>query len=151
MGDRAAEDVVFDFEGSMELARRLWRSADELEAVGVWRFGAGERALASWRGRYASEFVDRANDESAGTAAVVSGLRSEAMQWVQAWVSSREEQNRIVRARAVKEERDNRSWSERNLGDHAVGDDSDSQILFTPCLMSPQPPHFEDPNPVYRP
>jgi len=145
------QDVRFDFEGSLEFARTLWRLSDDLHVVGTWRRGAIERALRSWQGAHAVEFADRANDEIGTTAAVVEQLRNEAGAWALLWTQARELQNHRLRARAVDEERDSRSFGEWGVDKLTGSDDSNAEVAATPCLMTPQPPNFEDTNVEFRP
>jgi len=63
MGRHAAADVRFDFDGSLALARRLWRFADELQDLGTGRGNQAEHALTTFTGVYARQFAQRISDE----------------------------------------------------------------------------------------
>ena len=129
------QDVVFDFDGALNLARRLWSFADELEAAKDDRFTGAEAALASWLGSYSDEFVERMNTEQTNLDQVVAGLRTEADQWAQAWKDATDEQNRRLWARQVDQMK-----SDRNVLDH-VGD------FFTGFDYPPDPAPVRKPAP----
>ncbi len=135
-------DVVFDFEGSLRLARRLWRLADEVTLAAGRRIEAREAAQAAWRGPHAEHFATvRAPNEDASTANVVAALRQEAVGWGVMWAAALNDQNRINWARAVEQEKDHRSTTER-FGDFFVGDDSAGQVPEPPPYPAPRPPTF---------
>ncbi|MDZ4828298.1 MAG: hypothetical protein SGJ13_17805 [Actinomycetota bacterium] len=146
-----APDVVFDFEGSLAQARRLWRLADELEQYGVTRYRGVESILESWQGRYASVFAPRIYTEGQNLMAIVELLREEARLWSAAWEGARSEQNLRLRARAVFDEKASRSTGEGLWDDITGSEDSDREVGPPPRLTRPQPPDFVDVNPVYRP
>lgn len=129
------QDVVFDFDGALNLARRLWSFADELEAAATDRATGAETALTSWLGAYADEFVERMNTEQTNLAQVVAGLRTEADQWAQAWKDATDEQNRRLWARQVDDMK-----ADRNLWDRGVD-------FFTGFDYPPDPVPVRKPTP----
>jgi hypothetical protein len=134
-------DIVYDFEGSLRLARRLWSAADALTAGAGRRAEARAAARADWTGPHADRFADRAADEDAGVENVAAALRTEAVAWGSSWASALNDQNRILWARAVERERAERSTMER-LGDVFVGDDSTAVVPEPQPVAPPRPPGF---------
>lgn len=120
--------VVFDFEGSLALARSLWAAADVVEA----RYSAvklkADEALVDWHG----PLSDRAASEwaSYGTvsASLAAELRSDARSWASAWARAMHKQNQDRR------------------GDHIAGeqrqhrDDPDWELPTVPDAASPPAP-----------
>ena len=136
------QDIPFDFEGSLRLARALWSLADELTEAAARRAESRAMALADWTGPHADHFsAARAPDEDAGVDNVDAGLRTEAVAWGVAWARAVGDQNRVAWARAVERERGDRSVAER-LGDFFVGDDSASAVPEPEVVTMPQPPAF---------
>lgn len=129
------EDVVFDFEGALNLARRLWAFADELESATSDRFTGAETALTSWLGAYADEFVERMNTEQNQLTQLVGLLRHDADQWASAWKDAKDEQNRRLWARQVDQMK-----ADRNVFDH-IGD------FFTGFDYPPDPVPVPKPTP----
>ena len=135
----AAGNVVFDFEGSLDLARSLWRLADDLEQLLSSRSASASSALTNWAGRYADEFVDRANDEQSTGSMLAQMLRSDAYGWAFAWTQAMDEQNRVLYAREVTRVENDRSTLDR-IGGFFTGHDD---LPSTPRPASvPQPPYF---------
>lgn len=133
--------VRFDFDGALALARKLWSLADDLERSKLTRTQQADTAKAVWRGQYADQFGVRMTDEDTTRANVINGLREEAKGWATSWKNAMDEQNRRNRAKAVDEERENRSGAEK-FGDFFVGDDSDEQVAKARTADVPQPPFF---------
>lgn len=131
-----AQDVRFDFEGSLRLARELWAHADDLEQ------GKGERrtramaALRTWRGPFADQYRERTSDEQTSLASVIAALRTEADQWAVAWKEATDEQNRRLYARRIEQMKADRSALEK------VGD------FFTGFDYPPPPPPVAKPGPA---
>jgi hypothetical protein len=139
MGRHAAADVRFDFDGSLALARRLWRFADELQDLGTGRGNQAEHALTTFTGVYARQFAQRISDEVRDLGVGANELRAAAAAWAQAWASAINEQNRRLFAREC-----DRIESDRSLLDDVKGffgghDDLPPQPGE---LGVPQPPHF---------
>lgn len=137
----AAADLVFDFEGSLRFARRLWAVADDLVAAAERRSGSRTAALRPWVGPHADRFTARAADEDTGVDNVAAALRVEAVAWGVSWARAVDDQNRITWARAVEQERSDRSTMER-FGDFFVGDDSTALVPEPEPVSSPRPPAF---------
>jgi hypothetical protein len=132
--DRA--DVRFDYDGSLELARRLWALADRLAVLAVdRRHGAGE-ALARWEGRYGRDFAVRIDTETADLDRIAADLRAVAEGWAQAWADALNLQNRRAHARAVDRARRDRSLLDQ-VGGFLFGHDD---LPPEPFLRPPPPP-----------
>lgn len=135
--------VDFDFDGSLELAAKLWALAEELEREDSGRQRQGETALAKWRGPYATQFGQRRATEEASAGNVVTGLRADARSWASAWVDAMEQQNKNNRAAKVEAVRDDRGLIERGWDEYGFGeDDSESKVGAAERPATPQPPGF---------
>lgn len=110
------DDVRFDYEGSLALARRLWDLADRLDTLGVARNRWGIEALVEWEGRLGDQFADRIDSETSGCARLSADLREAANQWAQAWADALNQQNRRLYARAVHRIRDDRGIVDSIIG-----------------------------------
>ena len=122
MGSGNAQDVRFDYEGSLQLARELWAYADDLEHAKADRRAEALAALRTWRGPFGDQFRERADDEGPSLASLVAALRTEADQWASAWKQAMDEQNRRLYARRVDQIKAERSALEK-LGDKLFGFD----------------------------
>lgn len=135
----ADKDVQFDWDGSLDLARKLWSYADDLTSAKSSRNTDADTALQSWQGPYGDQFRSRKSDEQTSLGSVTTGLRSEAQQWAQAWKLAMDQQNRVLRARAVDKHNSSKSFFDK-VGDFFGGDD-DIPPEPTPVPL-PQPPGF---------
>lgn len=122
MASGNSEDVKFDYEGALSLARNLWAYADDIEAAASGRLTSAATALKDWKGAYGDEFAGRANLEQTDLATVVAGLRTEADGWAIAWKDAMDEQNRRLYARKVDKMKDDRSTLGK-IGDFFTGFD----------------------------
>ena len=143
----AGKDVQFDWDGSLDLARKLWAFADDLSTAKPSRHADAETALKEWRGTYGEDFKTRADDEQTSLQSVITGLRGEAKQWAQAWKLAMDQQNRVLRARAVDEHNDDKGVFDK-VGDFFTGDD-DIPPEPTPVPL-PAPPSFPKTADFYR-
>jgi hypothetical protein len=139
MRRHAAIDVRFDFDGSLALARRLWRYADELQQLGIDRRDHAGHALTTFTGVYGREFAQRVADEARDLDRAAVELRAVASAWADAWARAINEQNRRLFAREC-----DRIESRRSLVDNVKGffsghDDLPSQPRERGV---PGPPHF---------
>ncbi len=134
--------VVFDFDGSLELARQLWSLADDIQSEHSLREADYDTAIAKWEGPYATEFAGRRSDERSSKTNVVSGLRADARAWASAWRDALDQQNKNNRAAKVTEIRDNRAWYEQAWDATFGEDDSDDQVAQVPYVATPVPPQF---------
>ncbi len=139
----AAGRVRFDFAGSLAQAKRLWALAEHLDGLKTARKADAELALRSWQGQYAGQFRTRMTEEAISLRNVAEGLRNEARAWAQCWKDAMDEQNRRNRAQQVEAVRARRSWTERNIGDLFLGDDTDARVGPAPVAAVPQPPDFQ--------
>lgn len=135
----AAQDVAFDFDGSLELARSLWRLADDVGTLLSSRAASATTALTNWAGRYADDFVDRAETEQSTGTTLAQMLRADASGWAQAWAAAMDEQNRILHARESKRIEDDRGLLDQ-IGGFFTGHD-DLPSMPEPASV-PQPPSF---------
>lgn len=122
MGKSLGPAVVFDFTGSLELARRLWSMADELDALLGLRRTLGTEALAHWQGVYAVEFVERLDDELTTGSTLVGQLRGEAGGWATEWQKAMDQENWNRYAAAVQRVEDGRGWGDK-IGGFFTGHD----------------------------
>lgn len=139
MRRHAAANVRFDFDGSLALARRLWRFADELDSVRTARHVAAQQALSTFTGRYGREFEQRLADEVHDLAVAAGELRGAAGAWAQAWSSAINEQNRRLFARECDRVERDRSLADRVVGFFGGHHDLPPQPRQ---LGVPRPPHF---------
>jgi hypothetical protein len=102
----AAGDVVFDYEGALLVARRLWAFADALESMMSDRTTAATDALIDWTGPHATSFVSRVDVERGDVSRVVTQFREAADAWAAAWKEAIDQQNRILQARRWEYNRD---------------------------------------------
>ena len=96
---RVAGDVVFDYDGALLMARRLWAFADALESVMAGREGAATEALVDWTGPHATSFLERIAVERVDVNGVASQFREASYAWAAAWKDAIDQQNRILQAR----------------------------------------------------
>ena len=135
----AAASIRFDFHGSLELARSLWRLADDVGELLSSRSALASTAVTGWTGRYGTEFVERADAEQSTGSALSEQLRNDAHGWAMAWTAAMDEQNRILYARAVKRVENDRSTLDK-IGGFFTGHD-DLPPMPQPAAV-PQPPYF---------
>ena len=85
--------VVFDWAGSLNLAKALHAVADELTGLAGSRAGLATTALSHWEGMYGEQFVGRIDDEiQTGTRLAVQ-LRAEAEGWAIEWQKAMDQEN----------------------------------------------------------
>ena len=135
----AATSIRFDFDGSLELARSLWRLADDVEQLLTSRWALASTAATGWTGRYGVEFAERVGAEQSTGSVLAQQLRGDATGWAMAWTAAMDEQNRILYARAVKRVEDSRSTLDK-IGGFFTGHD-DLPPMPQPAAV-PQPPYF---------
>jgi hypothetical protein len=88
-----APKVVFDFAGSLRLARLSWRLADLLDQMARTRGRNAGDALTDWTGGYATEFTVRIDDELVTAARLSEQLRAEAGGWAIEWKQAMDQEN----------------------------------------------------------
>jgi hypothetical protein len=103
-------DVVFDYEGALTAARRLWDFADQLNTMMSGRETAETSAQVDFRGPYSAELTGRIDTERTDIDAAVTQLRAGATDWAAAWKDAIDEQNRVRYARAYKYSEENQGW-----------------------------------------
>lgn len=120
--------VVFDFDGSLALARMLWTMADELDGLLVTRSSLAETALTDWIGNYANEFSGRIDHEQQAGSMLARQLRAEAGGWAEEWRKAMDQENWNRYAAAV-----DRVEADRGVLDSIGG------FLFGHSDLPPQP------------
>jgi len=135
----AAGSVRFDFRGSLDLARSLWRLADDVDQLLSSRASTASTALNSWSGRFAQQFAERANDEQSIGATLVQLLRTDAHGWSQAWTAAMDEQNRVLYAQEKKRVENDRSNLDK-IGGFFTGHDDLPPMPRSAAV--PQSPYF---------
>ena len=133
------DDVRFDYDGSLDLARRLYRLADQLDPLGAQRRRWGSHALADWTGPLGVEFAGRIDTEIADLARIAGQLRAGAEGWAQAWAGALNQQNRRLFARACDVVRSRRSTMDKVAGFFTGHDDLPPEPFTRPV---PTAPHF---------
>lgn len=140
MGMSAAADVRFDYVGSLQLARRLWALADDVDAIRNKRVSLGETALSDWLGVYGTQFADRVNSEDLQAATIANELRMAAEQWAVRWAEAMNEQNNINLAREIERVKDERSGWDNFTGSMFGHDDLPSPAGAIPVPTAPSFP-----------
>jgi hypothetical protein len=139
MGSADWDDVRFDYDGSLDLARRLWQFADRLDTLGGARHRWARDALVDWEGRFGIEFADRIETEAGDLGRISADLRRTALGWAQAWANALNQQNRRLHARAVERTRQQRSGWDKAMG-WAFGHDDLPPDPYR--RATPAAPHF---------
>lgn len=138
----AGERIVFDFEGSLQLARMLWSLADDLRSEAAERERNATVASERWRGRYADDFGERMSTETSNRLEIAAQLRDDARNWAKAWQTALDQQNKINRINKVEEVSDSRNLVHK-AWDATFGEDtSDSKVAPLPEVAVPTPPGF---------
>ena len=88
-----APRVVFDFDGSLRLARLSWHLADLLDQLARRRGDDARAALVDWAGAFADEFVVRIDGELVTAARLSEQLRAEAGGWAIEWKQAMDQEN----------------------------------------------------------
>lgn len=95
-----SDDVVFDYDGALELARQLWQLADGWEAAFARRSAAAVAALAAAVGPAARDLAARPPVERRASEEAGRKLRQEATRWAQAWADAVNDRDRLLRSQA---------------------------------------------------
>jgi hypothetical protein len=138
-----AEDVVFDYDGACEVARTLWRLADDMAAFRTSIKGRADDALADWRGPFRRAFQGKVNVDRADLNRDITNLRDGARQWAQAYAKACDQQNQAHYTRKltdVKRKRDERNLLQ-DVAAAIIHDDLPLPRKRRPCPV-PQPPAF---------
>jgi phosphoglycolate phosphatase-like HAD superfamily hydrolase len=131
-------DVVFDYDGALNLARRLWALADEVTGAARRRGELALVAATNFAGAYGDQFSSRMSVEATNMTNVTQGLRADAMAVAGMWKAAMEEENRRIYARHVDDLKSHRSVLEQ-IGDFFTGFHYPSEPDPVPL---PQPPGF---------
>jgi hypothetical protein len=136
MGRSAAQDVRFDFDGSLQLARRLWQLADQVDQFTSTRVALANDALAEWLGPFGTQFGERITTEYNDLGTGSRQLRTDATGWATCWAQAINEQNRRLRSREVQRVENDRSTLDSVVGFITGHDD-----------LPPEPPEYSPPTP----
>lgn len=129
-----APDVIFDYDGALNAARRLWAFADQLGTTMRDRETAETAAQVDFLGPFATEFAGRIDTERGDINVAVTQLRTAATEWAAAWKDAMDQQNQNRYARAYKYSEENQGWFGRLDGIERPPD-------VVPMSL-PQPPEF---------
>lgn len=132
-------DVRFDYDGSLALARRLWQFADRLDTLSGVRHRWAAEALVEWEGRFGTEFAGRVDTEFSDGGRISADLRGAAVGWAQAWANALNQQNRRLYARAVHRTKNDRSFGDK-VGGFIFGHDDLPPEPFV--RATPTAPYF---------
>lgn len=114
----STSDVKFDFDGSLQLARRLWAFADDIERLRDQRGSDAVGALREWRGPFSREFRGYAADERASLTKSAAEMRRDAEAWATSYAKAVDQQNNVLYTREltrVKNERESRDFFEERV------------------------------------
>lgn len=142
----AGGQVVFDFDGALQLARDLHALADDLIARRENRRVNAETARDKWLGPLRSDFDNRESDEYGEVASIASQLRSEAVLWAKAWQGAVLQQRKNYRMAKIEEVSANRGALEK-LNDTInpfARDNSADNVPEAEAPPLPTAPHFSD-------
>lgn len=137
----AADDLQFDYDGSLALARRLYALGDALNTLMSKRLSLAESAIVQWSGKKETEFVGRMNDEQGSGSGFVQSLHVEANQWASAWAQAVTQQNKISYQRERERRRNDRSFLE-SAGDFLFGGGGDDGLKEPAPVSVPSAPGF---------
>ena len=131
--------VVFDFDGSLQVARLSWQAADELDRLRGERSTLAVDALTDWSGAYGVEFAGRIDDETLSASHLAEQLRGEANGWALEWTKAMDQENYNRYQDACDRAHDDRSVVDSVVGFFTGHDD----LPPTPARAGqPQPPSF---------
>ena len=99
--------VVFDYDGALNAARRLWALAEEIETMMAARETARDAATVGFVGVFATQFGDRIGQERTDVNNAITQLRTGASEWAASWKDAMDEENRVRYARAYQYSKDN--------------------------------------------
>jgi len=140
MGVHGGQHVVFDFEGALELARRLWNLADGVDIFRGKRDAAATTALRVWQGRYATEFRGSVTAEQGSDTNLSTAMRDDARTLAALWSQAMAEEAKVRYADHVTTEKKHRSLLHR-AEDALFGSHEDYGPEPGPFSV-PQPPAF---------
>ena len=116
------DPVIFDWSGSLQLARKLWELAGRLEALSTSRGVQARSALVDWSGQKSVDFSARIAGEQADCIRLSHALRAEADGWAIEWTKAMDNENMVRYQLACQRVRDDRSALDK-IGGFFVGHD----------------------------
>ena len=142
----AGGQVVFDFDGALQVARDLWALAGDLETRRDNRRDHAETARATWQGPLATDFDTRESDEYSEAGPIAGQLREEANLWAKAWQGAVLQQRDNYRMAKIQEVSDNRGALEKfnDSVNPFASDDSADKVPEAVAPPLPLPPTFSD-------
>ncbi|MCK9922696.1 hypothetical protein MXD61_12600 [Frankia sp. AgPm24] len=141
MDVHGGQHVVFDFDGALELARRLWGLADNVDTFRGKRDTAATTALRHWQGRYATDFRNSVTTEQGSDTNLSTAMRGDARTLASLWSQAMTEEAKVRYADHVTEKRRHRSFFHR-VEDALLGADDDDYGSAPEPFAVPQPPTF---------
>lgn len=127
MGDvQAGARPVFDFDGSLDVAARMYQLAASLETMGKVRHEDWRAALDVWEGNVGDHVRSLIADDEADLNNVAAVLEAEAMQWADLWAQMVDETNRVLAAEAREVLKKHRDDADRGFQWHDLDDPFDS-------------------------
>lgn len=103
---------VFDFTGSLELARTMWAFGESLAGSAATRAGSRNTALNAWQGVYGDEYRERAATEDQSELNIRSNIGNEAVGISLVWATAVSLMNGTLYAEAID---DQRAYLEREI------------------------------------
>jgi len=95
---------VFDFHGSLELARSMWSFAERLAATSGERRTARDTSLAEWLGVYGDQYREAATNEDTSESNILTNLGTEATMVSFGWLSAVQLMNGVLYAEAIEDQ-----------------------------------------------
>jgi hypothetical protein len=132
-----SSDVQFDYEGACEIARTLWRLADEMES---FRSALGDHAgdaAADWKGPLVKVFREKIAVDRSDLQLNAGQLREGAKEWAKAYAEAVDQQNTANYSRQFAKIA--RQREERNLAQDAIAVIYDDLPLPKPRPKCPVP------------
>lgn len=134
------DDIGFDFEATLRLARQLWALADQVGSLMASRQAHAAAASVAFSGRYADDFGRRLGREAEEAGRLVAHLRSDAGLSATAWSRAMHDENQIRYARHVDHLRRQRNVLEA-VWEHSFGEtfppEPDPVPVPVPPLFAP--------------
>lgn len=136
---------VFDFEGSLILARRLVELATRLETEGTDRSRLRDTAMAadSFQGPYGDDHRRRRDAEDSQHELTVESLRSCADQWATAWTTAVERMNNALLSEARLEQGRYNDMQWRSYHYEVAYAEPDA-VISTPVIGTVETPELPD-------
>lgn len=96
---------VFDFSGSLSVARLAWSFGESFATTSASREGARNTALSGWMGVYGDEYRERATDEDQSKNQLLNNLGVESQTIAAQWAEAARQMNDVLYAEAIDRQR----------------------------------------------